>query len=41
MDHASQVAFPVVFALMQTVYWTMYLYSGDNIEFRCTTVLGS
>ena len=41
VDHASQVAFPVVFALLQTLYWTMYLYMPSTVEFRCDNVLSA
>ena len=39
VDHASQIAFPVVFALLQTLYWTMYLYMPSTIVFRCENIL--
>ena len=39
IDHASQIAFPVVFALLQTLYWTMYLYSPSTVEFHCDNIL--
>ena len=39
IDHASQIGFPVVFALLQTLYWTMYLYMPSTVVFRCENIL--